>query len=833
MFQPMRMGGLATGMDTENMIKQMMRPYQMRVDKVKQDRELIQWRQELYRDMLTDMNKFKRSYFDVLNGESYMLSKEDFSTYNVEGLTGNSVKVVGNSGAKAGNYKLDVTQIAEGAKVEGTGVINNVTVGKPSFGIKIDENNNEFKLKLADGTLIDFKIPVNEVTGFNRYNSASELASEINKLTTKIPLADGNVSDKVKAVVKDGNIEFMTLTKVEADNKIKFNHNGEDFEFSISAGNYTAEELLAQINSKVKSVKGSNGGEFPKNSSVVVDIESDSAKFSIKDDLGNKVGLDIFNKGEKLDIKTPALNVDGQVNTNNTDIKLYSSNTLAFENKIIEGFNDTLNVRIGTEIKTVKLTAGVFSNDADIEKNFNDALLLAGITEDDLKVEMKEGKVNFTSKSGKQISIYGNASKVFGTSDNFNISMDSNNKMSNILTGEVEFRINDVKFSYDFSGADKDKTISNILKDIKDKTGLDMTYSESSKKFTLSSNETGASSSIYVQDTKGKFFDSILGDGTDAFSGGKTFAGKDAIFTLTDATGQSSEYAKAMNNFTIDGVNYTLNSKTEGSVNFTLSGSTDKTFNKIKDFVEKYNELIDKVSNKVEEKRQYKYKPLTSEQRKDMKENEIKLWEDRAKEGILKGDQNLRDMLNELRGAFFYYDKDMKGAVDGVDLNLSDIGITTSSDTAQRGKLIINEEKLKEALKNKSDEVADLFTKKSDTYKTYNASASSTERNTRFREEGIFQRINDIFMDYTRTTRDINGKKGILIEKAGIKGDFSERTNLLSDEIKEKDDKIYEMERKLIERENRYYMQFAMLEKAMQKANSQSAWFAQQFGGAK
>ncbi len=37
----LRITGLATGMDTDNTIKQLMKPYNMKVDKLKQDKQIV------------------------------------------------------------------------------------------------------------------------------------------------------------------------------------------------------------------------------------------------------------------------------------------------------------------------------------------------------------------------------------------------------------------------------------------------------------------------------------------------------------------------------------------------------------------------------------------------------------------------------------------------------------------------------------------------------------------------------------------------------------------------------------------------------------------------
>lgn len=278
---------------------------------------------------------------------------------------------------------------------------------------------------------------------------------------------------------------------------------------------------------------------------------------------------------------------------------------------------------------------------------------------------------------------------------------------------------------------------------------------------------------------------------------------------------------KASNTFTADGVSYTFTDTK--SADITITPNVQKSYDKIKTFIDKYNEMIDKIGKKIEEKKQYSYTPLTDEQKKDMSEDDIAKWEEKAKEGLIKNDSMLSNMLTSLRTAFYE-------GVEGAGINLSEIGLSTSSDTTMRGKIVIDEQKLKTALTNRGEQVVNLFTKASTSFSTYSPDLTAEQRKTRSKEEGIFQRISDILQDYTRTMRDSDGKKGLLLEKAGIKGDFTEFQNLLTEDIKKKDEKISDMIKKMADRENKYYLQFAQLEKAMNNMNSQSSWLAQQLG---
>jgi len=222
-------------------------------------------------------------------------------------------------------------------------------------------------------------------------------------------------------------------------------------------------------------------------------------------------------------------------------------------------------------------------------------------------------------------------------------------------------------------------------------------------------------------------------------------------------------------NFAIDGVSYNISgAKKDEEISFSLNGDTGESFNKIKGFIDDYNKLVDELQKKVTEKKYRKFEPLTEEQKKDMKENDIKLWEEKAQSGILRSDSDIQNMLSSLRRAFF-------DSVEGAGLSLKEVGLTTSSDYTQGGKIIFDpivdkdgnsgEERLKKLLKEDPDRVFKIFSKQSDSYPSYSPDLTSTERNERYKEEGILQRINDIFKDYTRTQKNVNGKMGIFVEK--------------------------------------------------------------------
>ncbi|AVQ44418.1 flagellar filament capping protein FliD [Clostridium botulinum] len=808
----MRIGGLS-GMDTDNIIKNMMKPYNMRVDKMKQNAQIVKWQQDAYRNVISGISDMTKKYFDVLNGDNYMLSSKNFSSLKPSGIPDTStIKINTGSGAIAGNYSLKVIELAAKAEAISDRAVNIKTLSEGNYGIKIDASNNKI---VIDGT----EITLND----SKYNNASDIVAEIN---SKINGEGSVLKDKVKAVVKDGSIKIENLFKIDDGNKeLKVTVDGKEYTTELAKGNFTLEELADSINSKLEVAKDIDGNVLSEDKGVKASLSADGKSIEFK------------GTTSQPNYSVAGVNLTGTVGGSGitgTDVTVVG-NSITYAKEIIEGFNDTFNVQIGTDpSKQVKLAAGTINTAEDLQTKINDAFATAGLSST-LTATVKDGKIVLSSNSDKQVIMTAESGKsatsLLGLPDRYEMSMSTYEKMSNIVNEAVEFEINGVNFKYDFTstGAEKDKTISQILADISDKANVEASYSEITKSFTLRSKEEGATQNIKCEDKSGSFISSILGSST-------TAQGKDAKIELkTPNNSTATTVIKPSNNFTIDGVNYNIaGAKKDEEINFSLDGNTEDSFNKIKGFIDDYNKLIDELQKKVTEKKYRKYEPLTEEQKKEMKENDIKLWEEKAKSGILKSDSNIENMLSTLRRAFF-------DSVEGAGLNLRELGLTTSKDYEEGGKIVFDqmldkngnngEARLKKLLKEEPDKVFKIFSQESTSYPSYSADLTFTERQNRNKEEGILQRINDIFKDYTRTSRSANGKRGILVDKAGIEGTVSEIDNILYKDLEKREKSIQDMELKLIERENKYYIQFAQLEKYINQANSQASWLSQQLGG--
>ena len=380
---------------------------------------------------------------------------------------------------------------------------------------------------------------------------------------------------------------------------------------------------------------------------------------------------------------------------------------------------------------------------------------------------------------------------------------------------DIKFSINGKEFQFKSS-----QTLNEIISTVNgdSEAGVKMSYDQLNDKIVVQSKAVGAVSRIQIEDVSGNGnLMAVLG------LAGVNEAGTDASITYNDGSGEQV-ITRASNDFSINGIAFSLKKEYSAAVGdpaeVKLEGDPAKTLELIKGFVNKYNELLDKINGELTEKVYKDFAPLTEEQKAEMSEKEIELWEEKAKSGTLNSDSILTSFLNDMRNMLYK-------EVDGVSAKLYSIGITTGT-WEQRGKLVINETKLREAIINSPDEVIKLFTQESDI--RYSPDMSTEERAARNRENGIANRLYDVIQDYTRTSRNNEGRKGILLEKAGIIGDVTENGSLLSKEIQAKDQIINTLLDKLLDKENQYYRKFTAMESALNQMNSQIMWLSQQMG---
>ncbi|MGL5693687.1 MAG: flagellar cap protein FliD N-terminal domain-containing protein [Peptostreptococcaceae bacterium] len=126
-----RIPGLATGMDTDQVIKDMLTGEQNKIDKVKQKQQIVKWQQETYREINKSVKGFYDKYFDVLS-KDYILGSKSFNTITVNSSNSSVITATGTSSAENINYKIKVDQLATSASMSASNATNGVDIKKDS-----------------------------------------------------------------------------------------------------------------------------------------------------------------------------------------------------------------------------------------------------------------------------------------------------------------------------------------------------------------------------------------------------------------------------------------------------------------------------------------------------------------------------------------------------------------------------------------------------------------------------------------------------------------------------------------------------------------------------
>lgn len=213
----------------------------------------------------------------------------------------------------------------------------------------------------------------------------------------------------------------------------------------------------------------------------------------------------------------------------------------------------------------------------------------------------------------------------------------------------------------------------------------------------------------------------ITADSRDEGKGAVRIAGEDAEIELNGA-----KFTSSSNTFNVNGLTITAQELTgtdiDGKLNtvsITTSQDTEGVYNMVKDFLKGYNELINEMDKLYNASSAKGYEPLTDEEKAEMTDKEIELWEEKIKGSLLRRDSSLDKIIQVMKNS-------MAGGVtiDGKKSYLSQFGIQTGgylyAAENERGAYHINGDeddelfsaetnKLMQALVNDSDQVAKVI----------------------------------------------------------------------------------------------------------------------------
>lgn len=450
-------------------------------------------------------------------------------------------------------------------------------------------------------------------------------------------------------------------------------------------------------------------------------------------------------------------------------------------NSLLLDLDNTIFNGVSKQASFIKKTVAISNSDALSVKNVNSTIDFSG----SMSINKLATAATMQSKEKTDIS---NSSATLGITKNQTVKISAITK-DGVMGNATEILIT------------PEDTLDSIITKINKNSGVTAFFDSKTQKISFTAKNTGdvsGGAEIILEDDESsdnRFFKDILkvnSDNEKAYNNGSGTKGGNAEFTYNGLT-----TTRPSNTFTINGVEFTAKKVTTDPVTFSSTPDVDGILDTITQFVNKYNEAVEKIRAKTTETKYRDYPPLTDAQKKDMEEADIEKWEKMAKSGTLKSDSILTNVLTKMRSNF-------SSPVSGTSTysQLSQIGITTTANYLDGGKLTIDEDKLKAAISADPNAVYELFQK--------DGATSS--------EQGIARRLRDTLK--TAMT-DITAKAG---KSTSVNNTFS-----LGKILNNYADQITRFEDKMTSLETRYWARFTAMESAINKANSQSSYLMNMF----
>ena len=382
-----------------------------------------------------------------------------------------------------------------------------------------------------------------------------------------------------------------------------------------------------------------------------------------------------------------------------------------------------------------------------------------------------------------------------------------------ITADEVTFNVN-TKDETKQIKVGKDSTISDVVNQLKE-AGLNANFDAGNGRFYLSSSDSGIATDFNItaddnDKTNSEALLSTLGLSDDK---AKKIDGSDAVIVLNGV-----KYTSTTNNFSVNGLSISVNGVTDKvddidnvdvdalddskAVSISTTTDTQGLYDKIKDFLTSYNNIINKMTKLYNADSAKNYEPLTDDEKSQMSDTEVEKWETKIKDSLLRRDSSLSTIMNAMTTSM-----STAISVNGKNYSLSSFGISTlgymnAAENEQNAYHIDgdeddentsgNKDKLMAALSSDPDTVIDFMKQLSTNL--YTAIDKQMQSNSLRSRYSIYndKEMTSQYTSYTKT--------------------------------------IAEWESKISDKEEYYYKKFSKMETALSKLNSQTGSLSSMFG---
>ena len=830
----MRFTGMFSGMDTQAMVTQMMRAESFRLNRLNQRRQLVEWRQENFRQTAQWLTDFRQQHFDVLRPGNLLSRDSMDSAFNtmrttINGQnTSNMLTARVRPDAQAQNIQFSVLSPSRPATITGPDVRREPLTGTTPLNAGTFERLGETLAEMQDSP--DRNVQLNFNITFN--GAAANIVINSNDIPT-----DGTPEENAYAMLGLLNDALQARFGTQGPNGT----GGARVYAAINAENLI-EFRTAAVTDAVRVSNGTTttnpdaNGNFRLNALPYLGLETHTSNYvEVTDSALGLINAGAVPGGYNA-ANRPAAEAFGRMQDDNTFISFGNNNpgiTTAAVEALWAGQSndywtfDRVETRTQRATMSVTLDNGNTANAAVSYFNSENGRVLFIRHNNEYREVTRDGNGEFTL-TDNVVTPPNNSNHRFALNDTIHRPVFAYNSPMVINGTSINIYSND--------------TINNVMNRINTSgAGVTMDFNRFSGAFTLTANGTGMGAQVNITQDASGFLQRTLGL-TDTFessgpNGGTIQESQDLeIYVRINGVSQGTRRLEG-NTFNINGVYITLTGAavdmgvaapppagpwTDPQFTINVARDVDSVIDNIRNFVDSFNEMflnLHTMTNTARPRannRQF-FEPLTDEQRNAMSEREVQQWEERAMTGLLHRDNTIRNIHQQMRTWVNAGVTDRNGNT----VFLSHLGITTGGGPANLsniGLLQINEEQLRHELQTNPERVMDAFNMQPPVNQRY--AGTPQARNARMGNQGVAHRLRDIIYNAIREGGSIYAHAGV-VDRPG-----SMLNNRLQRQMSEYDRRIENMTRQLERRENQFFAMFARMEQAMMRSNQQmeSIW---------
>lgn len=743
-----RMSGLSSGLDTEAIVGALMSAQSLKKTKLTQAKTKLEWKQTKWKELNTKLYKLYTEQVSKLQLQSsYMTKKASCSDET-------KAKITATTKAVNGSYTLEIQNIATSQYLTGSKI--NADKGSTKM-VDLDSSllNKEIQVKVGDK---ETKFTITENTTIDDFTSQLQKAGlnanfDTNQKRIFISSKDSGLANA-----------FSITTSGVSDAEVNARKNLKDavgYAGMSSANKAIVDEAMAKLETS-----GVDTDAYKEALDAIVGAELTDRTEKAQAGASTYIKAKLYGENyatyetkAKESLKSTYFTDDGEVKDELKTKYAEEFNLYTQEEK------EKLGVENMTEEEYVNWRANKVYDEAVAKQADSDTTSFVNTqisSDEETKLAVKEAA--YAGKTEDEIRALDSRAltKYYGSgndADSLNISA---------IEGTSTFSSDSIK-----------SDISGVVRDYASVT--DRTYALNGS----------ALAGIGLADIKVDDAGNVTVNGNADGSLPDDMAlikASDSEILLNGAKMTSSSSTVSVNGLSIELTGLT---KVGEPITFSVSSDTDAVYNTIKKFFTEYNSLMKEINESYDADTAKGYEPLTSEQKKEMSDDDIKLWEDKIKASLLRGDSSLGSVRSAMRNTMM-----SQVTYNGKTYSLASFGICTSTDYTEGGLYHIygdaddsvyadKDDKLKKALEEDPDAVVNV--------------------------------LSDIFGNLRKTMSD---------KMAGSKVSSTQTFYSdikMKDDIKDYEKQIKEWETKLADMEDAYYRKFTAMETALAKLQSQQS----------